>query len=320
MASKIIHVAVAAIEDGEGRFLVSKRHHHLHQGGLWEFPGGKLEPGESFLQALARELKEELNVSPLQSEPLIRITHHYKDRSVLLDVRRVKSFIGVPNGMEGQPLAWLHPESMQFSNFPAANRSIILALRLPERYMITGRDPTHAESFFSRLEEALSRGIRLVQLRAHQLSDPEYKTLAARALDLCRQSAAKLVLNRPNHPEQWVGFADGIHLNRHQLSFLDRRSADTGLWGASCHNPVELEKAQYLGLDYALLSPVRSTPSHSEAKPLGWERFAAWVDPINLPVYALGGMSVDSLFLAKQMGGQGIAGISGLWLDQMPNP
>lgn len=307
-----VHVVAAAIMDPQGRVLISKRHEHAHQGGLWEFPGGKLEPGEAVLTGLARELCEELNIELLRTEPLIKIIHHYPDRAVLLDVHRVWEFAGEPEGMEGQPLRWLLPDAMQAADFPAADRPIITALRLPDRYLITGADPARPDEFLRRLENALSRGLQLVQLRAHELSDAQYAGLAKAAQELCRVYGARLLLNRSGEPQSW---ADGVHLTRHQLMASTRRPQTTGWVGASCHNPQELRQAERLSLDYALLSPVRHTSSHPEVEPLGWERFTEWVERVNLPVYALGGLDAGSLWEAKQNGAQGIAAIGAFWAD-----
>ena len=131
MSPRQIHVMAGAIADADGRILVARRPDHVHQGGLWEFPGGKLEPGETPEQGLARELDEELGVTVQASRPLIRVHHDYGDRHILLDVRRVESYRGEPRGLDGQPLAWLHPDAMDPAGFPAADRPIINALRLP---------------------------------------------------------------------------------------------------------------------------------------------------------------------------------------------
>ncbi len=315
MNLKPIHVAAAAIEDAQGRILISRRHDHLHQGGLWEFPGGKLEAGETAIQGLARELREELGIKPLQAEPLIRVTHHYHDRSVLLEVYRVPEFTGLPQGMEGQPLRWVLPETMRPEQFPAADRPIINALRLPNRYLITGRDPLRTHSFLEQLHASLRRGIRLVLLRAHELGDVDYRSLLEAARKICRQHDAKLLLSRPENPESWSGMSDGIHLNRHQLMGTSCRPEETGWVGASCHNPEELKQAEILGLDYVFLSPVEVTASHPDAATLGWERFARWVESVNLPVYALGGMAPDDIGRARLHGAQGVVGISGFWAD-----
>jgi 8-oxo-dGTP diphosphatase len=316
--TRLIHVAAAAILDSQGRVLISKRHHSAHQGGLWEFPGGKLEPGEAVLAGLARELLEELNIRPLRSEPLIKVTHHYPDRSVLLDVHRVLEFSGKPRGMEGQPLAWRLPSAMHPSDFPAADRPIITALQLPDRYLITGADATRPVEFLQRLEAAIQQGLSMVQLRAHELADADYFRLAAAAWEICQAYGAQLVLSRTG---QLQSRADGVHLTRQQLLALTERPQLTGWIGASCHNPQELQQAERLGLDYALLSPVQPTRSHPDAVPLGWERFAQWVAQVNLPVYALGGLSLKHLAQAKRSGAQGIAAIGAFWGAQAtPEP
>jgi 8-oxo-dGTP diphosphatase len=311
-----IHVAAAAILDVEGRVLITKRADHLHQGGLWEFPGGKLEAGESAEAALVRELKEELDILPRTVEPLIRIHHQYDDRHVRLDFFRVTHFEGEARGMEGQPLRWLSPAEMRPQDFPAADRPVITALQLPERYLITGENPADSPDFLRRLESSLKAGLRLVQLRAHELEDRPYRDLLNKALALCRRFDARLLVNRPCNCCHWIGLADGIHLTSKQLLALQHRPGELTLVGASCHNPEELARAAALQLDYALLSPVMPTASHAESVGIGWERFAEWVDGINLPVYALGGMRSELLDRAKEAGGQGIAGIRGFWADK----
>jgi 8-oxo-dGTP diphosphatase len=312
----LIQVAAAAILDAGGRVLITKRADHLHQGGLWEFPGGKLESGECAEAALIRELKEELDIVPRVMEPLIRIHHRYDDRYVRLDVFRVTAFEGEARGMQGQPLQWLPPGEMRADAFPAADRPIITALQLPDRYLITGENPLDLAGFLQRLDSSLKSGVRLVQLRAHKLDDGQYHELLNRALARCRRVAARLIINRPQNCHCWAGFADGIHFTANQLMALERRPQESGLVGASCHHPRELAKAAALQLDYALLSPVLPTATHAEATAIGWKGFSRWVEGINLPVYALGGLGNEDLDMAKKAGGQGIAGIRGLWADK----
>ncbi|MEW8506294.1 MAG: Nudix family hydrolase [Candidatus Thiodiazotropha sp.] len=309
----MIHVAAAAIFDAEGRVLVTKRADHLHQGGLWEFPGGKLEPGETIEQALARELDEELGILPLEFDPLIRIRHSYDDRHLQLDFFRVTRYQGRASGLESQPLKWLWPSEMEPRDFPEADRPVITALQLPSRYLITGEDANRFGSFLQRLDHSLMQGAGIVQLRAHGLSDSRYRRLLTASLPRCHRQGVKLIINRPDRVVDWLGEADGIHLTSPQLMSLSRRPPGAGLLGASCHNPGELLQAAQLRLDYVLLSPVARTRSHPHATALGWKRFAEWVEGINLPVYALGGMNPDSLPQAKRAGAQGIAGISTFW-------
>lgn len=309
----VIHVAAAAIFDAAGRVLVSRRAAETHQGGLWEFPGGKLEAGESARQALIRELKEELDILPLEIEPLIQVRHAYEDREVLLDCFRVTSFAGEARGLEGQPLRWVHPDELKAEAFPAADRPVITALRLPERYLITGDDPHRPDEFLTRLERALDKGVGLVQLRAHALNDDDYSRLLDRALPLCQARGVDLLVNRPVDTPAWSGVAQGLHLSSRQLMQLTERPQGDGWVGASCHSPSELAKAVSIRLDYALLSPVLPTSTHPQAEVLGWQRFSHWVAQVNLPVYALGGMRADLLREARQAGAQGIAAIGAFW-------
>ncbi len=302
-----------AIADRAGRILVTRRPDHVHQGGLWEFPGGKLEPDESPEQGLARELDEELGVQVRSSRPLIRVQHQYGDRHVLLDVCRVDAYLGVPAGREGQPLAWMEPEAMDPAAFPAADRPVISALRLPQRLLITGPDPRCSDTFLLRLARALDAGIRLVQLRAHALDDRAYAALAEAVHALCEERGARLLLNRAPRRVSVVP-RHGLHLAARTLLDLEERpGAPTELVGASCHDAVELERAAWLGLDYALLSPVKPTASHPHAVPLGWRGFAELVEPARLPVYALGGLLPSDLDAAIQWGAQGVAGIRAFW-------
>jgi 8-oxo-dGTP diphosphatase len=309
----LIHVMVGAIVDPAGRVLVTKRPDHVHQGGLWEFPGGKLESRESPERGLARELAEELGIQVHASRPLIRIRHDYGDRHVLLDVRHVGAYSGVPAGLEGQPLAWQRPEEMDPACFPAADRPIITALGLPGRMLITGSDPYETKVFLSRLERAVEDGIRLVQLRAHHLKHSDYLDLARSAFAICERGGARLVLNRD--PDETAEVPrHGLHLTRRALEDSTGRPGRPGdLVGASCHTAADLARAATLGLDYALLSPVQATVSHPDAEPLGWRRFADLVDAATLPVYALGGLTAADLDIAREHGAQGVAAIRGFW-------
>lgn len=311
----LIHVMVGVIANRTGRILVTQRPQHVHQGGLWEFPGGKLEPGESPEQGLARELDEEIGIQVRSSRPLIRVNHDYPatslqaGRHVLLDVRRVDVYSGMPHGREGQPLAWLEPDDLDPGVFPAADRPIINALRLPPLLMITGGDPLQTGTLMERIADALDHGVRLVQLRAHDLDDHAYDRLARRIHPLCEQYRARLLLNRD--PRRLADVPrHGLHLTAWRLMELSARPGQPHeLIGASCHDATQLAQAARLGLDYALLSPVQSTATHPDAVPLGWQGFASLVEPISLPVYALGGLGPADLQDAIKHGAQGIAAI-----------
>lgn len=129
---KHVEVAVAILLSEENKILTSWRQPHQHQGGLWEFPGGKREADETMLQALTREIYEELGVQVEQAEPFVRIDHDYGDKQVSLDVWLVSRFTGEPSGREGQPLRWQAADEMQAEEFPSANVAIIDALKQAE--------------------------------------------------------------------------------------------------------------------------------------------------------------------------------------------
>ena len=120
-----VTVAVGILIDDAGCVLVTRRAPDAHQGGLWEFPGGKVEAGETLQEALARELREELGVLVEATEALMVLEHDYGDKQVRLDVHRVTRWLGQPRGLEGQPLAWQQPEQLRDWAFPAANRPIL---------------------------------------------------------------------------------------------------------------------------------------------------------------------------------------------------
>ena len=308
-----LHVAVAAIVDDAQRVLLARRPDHAHQGGLWEFPGGKRESGESIEAALEREIHEELGIHIGACRPLIRVPHRYVDRSVLLDVWRVDSFEGQPHGREGQPVEWVPIAELDSRAFPVANLPIIRALQLPTAYMITPEPGNDQEAFLAQLQHRLGDGIRLVQLRAKGLDDDAYRSLATQVIAQCRHSGARVLLNADAALAMQLG-ADGIQLSSQRLQQAGERVLpDTLLLGASCHTAEELARAQRIGADFALLSPVKPTASHPDAPALGWNAFAQQVSVCAMPVYALGGMTPADLDDAIAQGAQGIAAIRALW-------
>ena len=121
----LVNVAVGILIDDAGRVLVTRRAPEAHQGGLWEFPGGKVEADETLLEALARELREELGVLVETTAALMVLEHDYGDKRVRLDVHHVIRWSGEPRGLEGQPMAWQRPEQLWDWAFPAANRPIL---------------------------------------------------------------------------------------------------------------------------------------------------------------------------------------------------
>lgn len=318
--TKLIHVAAAVILDAQGNILLAQRPADKHQGGLWEFPGGKVEPGEPVIDALYRELDEELGIQLSQAQPLIRIPHHYPDKSVLLDVYTVSAFTGEPYGREGQPVRWVAPADLDLYPFPAANTPIVSAALLPDRLAITGEIaaglawPAQQQRYLTQAAQLIAEhDIALLMLRAPQLSEACYGDLAQAMQQLADEQGVTLVLNCALEQAEALS-AQGLHLNRHRLAELTHRDQFSGRWlGASCHNVEELAMAVAKGLDYVTLSPVQPTASHPGEPVLGWAEFETLVAELPIPVFALGGVGDAELSQARMAGAQGVAGIRQWW-------
>ena len=308
--SNTVDVAVAAVVDAADRVLLARRPKHVHQGDLWEFPGGKLEAGETTFEALQRELQEEVGIHDVRGRPLIRVRHDYSAQSVLLDVWRIDRFSGQPAGCEGQEIKWVHADQLSGYDFPAANQPIITALRLPACYMITPEPGSDSAAFVRRLTQSVRRhDIRLVQLRCKHADTNRLIRLAEMCLPACHDSGAQMLINGRPDILSATG-ADGLHLSSRALYDFSSRPCDDKHWlAASCHNLADLHQAQLIGVDFAVLSPVLATNSHPAQSPLGWPGFEALVTQASIPVYALGGMTGAQLSQSWQCGGQGIAAI-----------
>lgn len=312
-APEAVPVAVGILVDADRRILVTRRSHDKHQGGKWEFPGGKIHPGEGMPAALVRELDEELGIVVQDAHPLRRVRHAYADKAVLLDVWRVTRYTGEPHGREGQPLRWVTRAELDRLDLPAADRPILRALGLPPLYLISDVRRLGEAAFLACLERALEAGASLLQLREPDLPDSEYRALATGVIRLARRYAARVLLNADPELAAECG-ADGVHLNRRRLMRLTQRPLSPEyLVAASCHNAAELTQAARIDADFAVLSPVLPTTSHPGAATLGWDRFRHLRHGADIPVYALGGMQPGHLAEAMRAGAQGLALLSAVW-------
>lgn len=316
MPDTIIDVAVGVLLRPDGTVLLGNRPADKPWPGWWELPGGKLEPGESVLQALARELHEELGIEVTASTPWVTYVHKYPTTTVRLAFCRVTGWRGEPKGLEGQELRWVDlRHAQEVPQLLPATYPPLRWLQLPEVYAISGvNSPKNLADFLVRLDKNLAAGLRLLQWR-----EPSWPGGVA-ALDLqqalvtvvarCRAAGARVLVNSI-HPPEWWALADGVHLRSSDAACLSTRPALAAgaQLGVSTHNLEELAQARALNADFAVLGPVLPTPSHPGVPGMGWASFAALNAQAGLPVYALGGQSAETLALVRSVGGHGFAGI-----------
>ena len=315
-------VVAAVITDARGRILLARRTEGRDLAGLWEFPGGKREPGETPEAALARELREELGIDVRIDDHLITVPQAYAAKRLHLDVRRVSRWTGIPRGLEGQALAWVPPDKLPGYAMPPADIPVVAALLQPDRYAISppwGMSPTEgqpeaaAASWIAGLDATLAAGVKRIQARLPGVAPELQRRLVADAAKRCRTAGAELLVNADLALAQEFGI--GLHLRAAQLAGLAERPAlaPGAALAASCHHAEDLAHAARLGCDFAVVGAVKATATHPGQPGIGWEAFARLREGVSLPIYALGGLGPADLDDARRHGAQGIAAIRGLW-------
>jgi 8-oxo-dGTP diphosphatase len=308
----LVHVVAGIVRDERGRILLAQRPPGKHLAGLWEFPGGKSEPGEAPEHALRRELAEEIGIQSGNVEALIAVPWHYPEKSILLDVYSVRDWRGDVHGREGQALRWCNLEEMRALPMPPADKPVVAALRLPAHYPITREPDADGAAFVRAVRQLLDAGETCIQLRCKTIAPARLRALAQAVCALAAKKGANVLIN--GDAELALEAGSGVHLPAGELMRLSARPLPPDRWvAASCHDERELAHAAAVGVDFVVLGPVLPTTSHPHAAALGWQRFAELVAAVPLPVYALGGVGPRDLADAKRAGAHGVAGISGFW-------
>lgn len=310
-ANQVVHAAVAVLMREDGMVLLGNRPEGKAWAGWWEFPGGKIEAGEVPVDALQRELDEELGVHATEVYPWLVRTFDYPEKTVKLHFFIVKAWQGEPVGREGQQLSWQNPACLTVEPMLPANTPILSALSLPSVYAISNLQEMGEVPFFKALETQLKSGLRLIQVREKQLHGTDLITFSKKVIAFAHQYGARVMMNASLEDVLSAG-ADGIHLNSHALMNLLEKPEGL-LVAASCHDAEEMAHAAKLNVNFVLLSPVLPTRSHLETQGMGWQAFAKIKEDYPLPVYALGGMRHSELKNAWQAGAHGVAMQRAVW-------
>jgi len=307
----VLEVAAAVLQRGDGSFLLARRPEGKVYAGYWEFPGGKIEPGEAAETALARELHEELGIEAQRVYPWITRVFAYPHATVRLSFFRVLGWSGEPHARERQQIRWQRFDTPIAEPMLPANAPVLAALAMPHEYAVTDALGLGGEAMLAALERRLAGGLRLVQLRDRDMAPDERSRFACDALALARRYGARVLVNSDLSLARALG-ADGVHFTARQLMTLTARPRGI-MAAASCHDAAELDHAMALEFDFAVLGPVKPTASHPQAAPMGWQRFAELARGASLPIYAIGGLRFADIEDAWRAGAHGVAMISGSW-------
>ena len=302
-----IKAVVGVLYNNSGQILIAKRQKHQFMGGFWELPGGKTKNNESNKSAITRELYEELNIKVLDLNLHQSMKHYYVDRKVELRIYNIKKYQKHPIGAEGQEIAWVDINKLHKYKLLPTMKAFIDSITLPNKYWITPSSNHQTKEWMDKFDKKITQDISLIQLRN---KSPLNSVFIAELHNKCKQNNVKLLLNTTDKSFN-EEYCDGWHITTGEMLVLTKRPcADNKLLGASTHDLNEALKAQKLGADFVVISPVQATQTHPETIPLGWDSAKEVVDKLNIPVYFLGGMGLKDLEKTLKLGAQGIAGVS----------
>jgi 8-oxo-dGTP diphosphatase len=309
--AQITRVAAAVLIRHDGQVLLAQRPPGKPYAGYWEFPGGKLEAGETPRHALDRELHEELGIVVRRASPWLVQEFVYPHAHVELNFFRVLAWDGALASHDGQAFEWQTPGRYSVAPLLPANTLILAALELPLVYGITCAEDSDEASFLPRAQAALDGGLRLVQIRDKTWPLARRLRMARDLVPLAHRVGARVLWNGTADEARAAG-CDGVHWTSATLNEAQDRPRDLVV-AASVHSRDELMHAAQVGVDFAVLGPVNPTPTHPFATPLGWQGFEGIVHGTRIPVYALGGLDAHDIDTAIDHGAHGVALRRGRW-------
>jgi 8-oxo-dGTP diphosphatase len=312
-----LNVCVGILRDVQGRVLLASRPEGKPYAGYWEFPGGKIEAGETPLDALIRELHEELGIQVTTAYRWVTRYFEYPHATVQLHFFWIPAWDGEPTAQEGQQLSWQSLGDVTCAPILSATVPLLPRLALPQTYVISNASQMGVAAWLDWFD-LYSHQIQLLQLREKTMTEPEFAVLFEAVRQRCQAQGITLLVNS-YHPARYWQQADGVHLTTADLmryDSLDRTQLPRYVF-ASCHTAAEIHHAFRLDVDAIVVGTVHPSASHPQGATLGWDGFSDLLAEAtndtnhvsSCPVYAIGGMQPCDLPIAWQHGAWGIAGI-----------
>lgn len=318
MKHEPLDVVAGILGNDRGEVLIARRPAHKHHGGLWEFPGGKREPGESPHDALVRELHEELGIEVRSSARCCNVREARPDRPLLLRTLRVLAFEGTPSPLEHDELAWCAPQLLATHDLAPADRRIASVLTMPKRLAVTpGPERFNEAEWMKRIDTAIAIGFDRLHLRRGHSTWADHLPLARRIVARVREAGITIAVHDDPDLAHTLS-ADALHVSGARLPQwpIDQLRAAAPLIGVSTHRDDEPSRINELAPDYLLLGNVRETPSHPGRAGIGWNGFEEYALRCDAPMYAIGGVAPSDHVEAEQHGAIGIASISAWFADR----
>ncbi len=315
-AATVVDVAVGVLIRDDGTFLLAERPEGKPMAGHWEFPGGKVEAGESVFDALVREFDEELGLRIVEAHPWTQRVVTYPHATVRLHFWRSfgdgRGWRGEARSREGQEFRWERIDDLTTEPWLEGAWPVRRWLRLPPFYAISNAATMGVDRFVAALDRRIASGtLQQLQFREPGLEADAFASLFDAVRARCAAAGVRLLVNS-GHPRSYWSLAGGVHLSSHALMTATERP-NVAWCLASCHDDAELAHAARLDLDAAVLGPVGPTASHPGADVLGWDGFARIARSTAIPAYALGGLGPDDLAAARAAGAHGVAMIRAAW-------
>lgn len=306
-----VNVSVAILINADYQVLLGQRPFPKSWEGWWEFPGGKIKKNETFVDALYREIYEEIGIKVTKFKKWVTRQYSYDNLDVTLQFFKVYKWDGEITPKENQKLVWTNLKNPNVSPILPANLFIQNAFDLPSYYAITNLSELPKKLFLKQLQEKIDNGLEMIQIREKDISFEELKKFSKEVIKICKPQGVKVIINSYINLAHELK-ADGVHLTSKDLNSI-KKIPQNLIVSASCHTQKDIDIAEKIKIHFIVLSTVKKTLSHPDMKPMGWNKFRKIANKVNIPIYALGGLGIEDYQIALENGAIGIASQRSIW-------